>query len=95
MKMLQINKCINEEWCGTICELANEVGIELDRTTSRSQDSIIGTGIRLPAGRFRVWNMAGVSVMRLKMLEMYLNFSHMPSWHRQGKPSQFNLFCFK
>lgn len=56
-------KHINEEWCVTVCELANEVGIELDRTTSRSQDSIVRTGIRLPAGQFRVWNMARTSVM--------------------------------
>ena len=50
MNMLQINKHINEEWCVTVCELANKVGIELHRTTSRSQDSIVGTGIRMPAG---------------------------------------------
>jgi hypothetical protein len=52
--MLQINKRINEELFVTVCELANEVGIDLDGTTSKSQDSIVGTGIRLPAGRFRV-----------------------------------------
>ena len=41
----------------------NWLGIELDHTTSRSQDSIVSTEIRLPAGQFRVWNMAGASVM--------------------------------
>jgi hypothetical protein len=53
MNTLHINKLINEEWCVTVCELANEVGIELDHTTSRSLDSIVGTGIRLSGERFR------------------------------------------
>ena len=48
--MLQINKLINEEWYVTVCELAKEMGIELDCTTSRSQESMVGTVIRLPAG---------------------------------------------
>jgi len=52
--MLQINKSINQELCVTVCELASEVRIDLDGTNSKSQDSIDGTGIRLPAGRFRV-----------------------------------------
>jgi hypothetical protein len=54
MNVLQINKLINEEWCVTVCELANEVGIELDHTTTRNLDSIGGIGIRLSGGRFRV-----------------------------------------
>jgi hypothetical protein len=29
MNVLQIKKLINEEWCVTVCKLANEVGIEL------------------------------------------------------------------